>query len=85
MSNSSIRPIDRTLSSAISPGQSGPGSDSNEEVLDIPKNSSITEASQPDYLLPYTGHMLVESYTSPEIQSVYSTTPADWGNLNMIM
>ena len=33
---SSIWPIDRTLSSATIPGQSGPGSDGNEGVLRIP-------------------------------------------------
>ena len=34
---SSIGPIDRTLSGAITPGQSGPGSDANEGVLCIPE------------------------------------------------
>ena len=33
---SSIWPIDRTLSSATTPGQSGPGSDSTKGVLRIP-------------------------------------------------
>ena len=33
---SPIRPIDRTLSGAITPAQSGPGSDGNEGVLHIP-------------------------------------------------
>ena len=41
---SSIWPIDRTLSGATTPGQSGPGSDGNEGVLRIPQNSSITGA-----------------------------------------
>ena len=40
----SIRPIDRALSRATTPGQSGPGSDSNEEVLRIPQSSSVTGA-----------------------------------------
>ena len=35
MSNSSIWPMDRTLSGAITPGQSGPGSIGNEGVLGI--------------------------------------------------
>ena len=39
MSNNSIWPIDRTLSSATTPGQSGPGSNGNEGVHHIPKNS----------------------------------------------
>ena len=42
MSNSSILYIDRTLSSAITPGQSGPGSNDNERVLRIPQSSSKT-------------------------------------------
>ena len=41
MSNSSIWPIDRTLSGATTPGQSGPESDGNEGVLRIPQSSSI--------------------------------------------
>ena len=55
---SSIWPIERTLSSATTPGQSGPGSDSNEEVLRIPPNSSIIEASPSDCLMSYPGHSL---------------------------
>ena len=39
---SSIWTIDRTLSGATTPGQSGPGSDGNEGVLHIPQSSSIT-------------------------------------------
>ena len=35
MSNSSIWPIDRTLPGATTSGQSGPGSDGNEEARDI--------------------------------------------------
>ena len=38
----SIRPIDRTLSGATTPGQNGPWSDGNEGVLCIPQSSSIT-------------------------------------------
>ena len=44
MLNSFTRPIDRTLSGATTPGQSGPGSDGNEGVLCIPKSFSITGA-----------------------------------------
>ena len=33
--NSSIWPLDGTLTGAINPGQSGPGSNGNEGVLDI--------------------------------------------------
>ena len=37
-----------TLSGATTPGQSGPGSDGNEEVLRIPKSPSVTGASPLD-------------------------------------
>ena len=40
MVNSSIYPIDKILSGATTPGQSGPGSDGN-EVLHILQSSSI--------------------------------------------
>ena len=45
MSNSSSWPTDRIQSSATILGQSGPGSDGNEEVIHILKSSSITGAS----------------------------------------
>ena len=41
MSNNSVWPIDRTLSSTNTSDQSGPGSNGNEEVLHIPLSSSI--------------------------------------------
>ena len=53
MSNSSIWPIDRTQSSATTPGWSGPGSDDNEGVLRISQSSSITGASPSDGLVSY--------------------------------
>ena len=74
---SSIWPIDRTISSATTPGQSGPGSDGNEEVLCIPQSSSIIEAVSSDCFVPYPGHLLWVSYPSAEMHSVYSTAPAD--------
>ena len=43
MSNSSIWPIDRTLSSATTPDKSEPGSDGNEGVLHIPKAPALLE------------------------------------------
>ena len=68
-----------TLSCAITPDQRGPGSDGNEEVLCIPQNPSITRASPSDCLVSYPGHSLGEdSYSFAEIQSLYSTAPADW-------
>ena len=54
MSNLSIWPIDRTLSGIISPGQSGPGSNGNEGVLDIIQ-SSRAGASPSDCLGSYPG------------------------------
>ena len=64
----SIWPIDRALTGATIPGQSGPGSNGNKGMLRIPQISSITETSASDY-------------PSPEVQSVYSTAPADWAKV----
>ena len=75
MSNNSISPIDRNLSGATTPGQSGPGSDGSEEVLGISQCFSITEVSTSDCLVSYTGNSLGESYPSAEKQSEYSTAP----------
>ena len=50
--------IDRILSGAINPGQSGPGGDGNEGVLWIPQCSSITEASPSDCIVSHLGHPL---------------------------
>ena len=68
------------LSDATTAGQSGPGSDGNEEILRIPQSSSIAGTSPSDYLVTYPGHSLGGggSYPSAEVQSVYSTAPADW-------
>ena len=54
MSNSFIWPI----SGAATPGQCKPGSDGNEEVLNIPQSSSITGSSPSDCLVSYPGHSL---------------------------
>ena len=43
MPNSSILPIDKTLSGTINLGQSEPGNDYNEGVLGIPPNPSLLE------------------------------------------
>ena len=48
---SSIWPIDKTLSDATGPGQSGPGSKGNEGVLHIPLSSGITGTSPSDCLV----------------------------------
>ena len=76
MSNGSIRSVHRTLSSATTPRQTGPGSDGNDGVLHIPQRSSITGASQSDCFMSYPGHTLGESF--PEMQSKYSTASPDW-------
>ena len=52
MSNSSIGPIDRTLSGATTTGLSGPGSNGNEDVF------SIIGASPSVCLMSYPGHLL---------------------------
>ena len=74
MLNSSIWPIDSTLSGATTPGQRRRGSDSNEGVLYIRPSTSITGATPSDCLVPYHD-------TCAEMQSVYSTAPADWARI----
>ena len=80
MSNSSIWPIDGTLSGAITLGQSGPGSNGNKGVLHIPQSSSITRVSPSDCLVSCPGHSLGEFYPSAEMQSVNSVAPANLAN-----
>ena len=55
---SSIQVIDRTLSGATAPGQSGPVSDGNKVVLHIPQRPSITGTSPQDCLVLYPRHLL---------------------------
>ena len=81
MLNSSIQAIDRTLSGAITLGQNGPGSDGNEGVLYILQSSKIAGASPSDCLMSYPGHLLRESHSSAEMQSVYFTAQADWATV----
>ena len=77
MSNSSIWPIDRTLSGATILGQSGPRINGNKGVLHISHSSSIIVVTPLDCLVSYPGHLLAkESYPSAEMQSVYSAVPA---------
>ena len=75
---SSIWPINRILSGATMPGQSGPGSSGNKGVLCISQFSSITGDSWSDCLVSYPGLLLGESYLSEEMQLVYSAAPANW-------
>ena len=58
MLNSSIWPIDKTLSGVTTPGESGPGSYGNEGVLHIPENSK-TGTSLSDGLISYPENSLV--------------------------
>ena len=64
MLNSSIGPIDWTLLVTTTPGQSGPRSNSNKEVLCISQSSNIIEASSLDCLVSYSGHSLGQGFTS---------------------
>ena len=52
---SSIGLIDRALSFATSPGQSGPGSDGNEGVRRVLQSSGITGTSPSDSFVSYPG------------------------------
>ena len=70
MQFNSIQPIDRALSGATIPGQSGPGSNGNEGVLLILQSSSITGTSPWDCLVSYLGHSLVGL---PPLQCAQST------------
>ena len=78
MSNSSIWPIDRTLSGVTTLSQSEPGSDGNKGLLCIPQMSSITGVSLSDYLISYPWHLSWGvSYPFAEMQSVYSAAPTN--------
>ena len=78
---SSILPIDRTLSGATSPNQSGPGRDGNKGVLPVSQSASITGTSPTDCLVSYAGHSLERGfYPSTEKQLAYSTALADWAS-----
>ena len=72
--------MDRTLSGATAPDQSGLGRDGNEGVPHIPQSSSITGTSSLDSLVSYTGHSLGESgrvLTLCRDAIGVSSTPAD--------
>ena len=58
MQFSSIQPIDRALSVATIPDQSGPESNGNEGELNIPQSPSITGTSSSNCLVSYPGHQL---------------------------
>ena len=78
--NSSVWPIDRTLSGATTPRQIEPGSNGNEVVLcilQIPRAGALAWDSS----IAYPGYTSVVSYLSAEIQSVYSTVPINRGDI----
>ena len=75
--------MDRNLSGAITPDQSGYGSNGNKSVLRISQSSSITGSSPSDYFVSYPGHSLRESNPSAETQSAYSAAPANWASHNL--
>ena len=64
-------------SGATIPGQIGPGSDGIEGVPAFSKAPVLSGASASDYSVSLTGLSLGRSYLFAEIQSVYSTAPAD--------
>ena len=74
----SIWRIDRTVLSAVTPGQSRSRIDSNEGVFHILQSSSITGDLLTNCLASYLEHSKGESNPSSEIQSVYSAAPANW-------
>ena len=64
----SIWPIERTLSGATTPGQSGPGSNGNKGVLHITQISKA-RASLSDSLLSYPGHVLHQVFSLDDSSS----------------
>ena len=72
MSNRSIWPLDKTLSSAITPVQNGPGRDGNEGTFHIPKISKTGA-------LPLDGLMSYSWWVLPLCRDavLYSTAPTD--------
>ena len=75
MSNSSIGQIDRALSGATTPRQSGPGSDDNKGVFCISQSSRIRWFNVVSRTLVWKG---VGPYSTAETQLVYSTSTANW-------
>ena len=80
---SSIWLTDRILSGATTLTQSGPGSESNESLFRIPQSSSIIENLLSDCWVSYQETSWWEvSYPSAEMQSIYSSAPADWAAIS---
>ena len=67
-----------SLSGATSPGQNGPGSHGNEEVLCIPQKLQHYRSLKLFNVIIKTLIGEGGSYPSAEMQLVYSTPPANW-------
>ena len=67
----------RTLSSAITPGQSRPRSNGIERVLHIPQ-SSRTGASPSDWLVSYLGHILEVPFSREAVGVFYTPIWPGW-------
>ena len=72
ISNNAIYPFDKTLSGATTQSQSGHGNDGNEGILHIPQSSSI------GLFNVYQDTCCECPYPAEEMQSMYSTAPANW-------
>ena len=81
MSNSSIWPIDRILSGATTPGQSGSWNDGSEEVLHIRQSSSITGPSLSDFLILYLRHSSKVGVCGDAVRVLYSSHTSRLGSV----
>ena len=78
MSNNFIWSIDRTLSGATTPGPEWTWERWQWRGTPHSQSSSVTGTSPFDCLVSYPENSLGKSYSSAEIQLVYSTAPVDW-------
>ena len=88
MPNSSIWPIDRTLSGTPTPGQSGPRNDGNEGVLRISQRSCITGSSPSDCLVSCPGHSLQRGNLTPRQRCslcILQPQPTGLNNLKLLL
>ena len=75
-----ICPIDETLTDSLTPSQSGPRSNGNEEVFKTPQNWSLTTRCS---LTLYSGYLFSfeKSYVSAgHIVSVFKALLTEWNN-----
>ena len=76
--NGSFWAIDGTQTNTICQGQHELGSNGNEEVLHIPQSSRLEPHPQMQFSVIYRTLLVGMSYSSAELQLVYSTAPAEW-------